>query len=264
MPSSFADESTVPKQRVTTLVIVALALCFLILRLVSRKLKRVPLGLDDWTLVLGMLFVISMAGINYASTYYGMGRHMTAAMQEGMDITMFFKVPFPQPFKDSSTPSNPLYINTVAVIKLSVLLMYNRIFPVRSFRIGSYILASFTLAWLISVALAAIFQCTPVKKAWIPQHPGHCINLKAAVIGNGVPNFLTDICILALPGRCIWKLHASQWQRISIIAVFLSGSFVVFASIYRFSLIFILDMNDISCSSILLIPFHSNQPKPKN
>ncbi|KAL2814956.1 hypothetical protein BJX63DRAFT_184994 [Aspergillus granulosus] len=228
--------STVNKQRVTTLVLLVLALCFLILRLITRKLKRVPLGLDDWTLALGMVFVIATGGLNYASSYYGLGRHMAAVLQDGLDITMFFKLLY---------IFEPLYITAVAIIKFSVLLMYSRIFPVRHIRIGCYILGGITLAWVISVDLVAIFQCTPVHKAWNRMHPGRCIDLKAALIGNGVPNFLTDICILALPIRCIWKLQAGIWQRISVIAVFLSGSFVVFASIYRFSLIFILDINDI-------------------
>jgi hypothetical protein len=121
----------------------------------------------------------------------------------------------------------PVYITAVAVIKFSVLLMYNRIFPVRYIRIGSYILGGITLSWLISVDLVAIFQGTPIGKAWNKLLPGHCIDLKAALIGNGVPNFVTDICILALPVRCIWNLQAGMWQRISIIAVFLSGSLYV-------------------------------------
>ncbi|KAL4881845.1 hypothetical protein BJY04DRAFT_217914 [Aspergillus karnatakaensis] len=236
MPSTYAEESTVSKQRVTTLVLSSLAIIFLILRLISRKLKRVQLGLDDWTLILGLIFVLVCAGLNYASTYFGMGRHMVPAMQEGIDIGMFFKLLY---------VFEPIYITNVAIIKFSVLLMYNRIFPVRSIRLGSYILGGITLAWVISVDLVAIFQCTPVQKAWNRQLPGTCIDLKAALIGNGAPNFITDILILALPGRSIWKLQTSLWQRVSIIAVFLSGSFVVFASIYRFSLIFILDMNDI-------------------
>ncbi|KAL4931089.1 uncharacterized protein BDV17DRAFT_257080 [Aspergillus undulatus] len=79
--------------------------------------------------------------------------------------------------------------------------MYNRIFPIRSARIGSYILGSIALVWLVSINLVAIFQCTPVKKAWNRQLPGTGIDLKAALIGNVAPNFITDIFILALPGR---------------------------------------------------------------
>ncbi|KAL5333799.1 hypothetical protein BJX70DRAFT_403211 [Aspergillus crustosus] len=90
--------------------------------------------------------------------------------------------------------------------------------------------------------------CTPISKAWNQQLAGTCIDLKVALIANVVPNFITDILILALPGRSIWKLQATLRQRVSVIAVFLSGSLVVFAGIYRFSLIFIVDVNDVLCA----------------
>lgn len=121
----------------------------------------------------------------------------------------------------------PLYITTAGIIKLSVLFMYHRIFPVRLIKIGGYILGGVTLAWVISVDLVAIFQCDPIAKAYEPTLPGHCIQLKAALIGNGVPNFVTDILILALPARLIWRLQATLWQRVSIIGVFLTGSLFV-------------------------------------
>jgi hypothetical protein len=169
----------------------------------------------------------------------------------------------------------PLYITTAGIIKISVLLMYHRIFPVRYVRIGGLILAAITLAWVISIDLLAIFQCTPIAKAYNPTLPGHCISLKGALIGNGVPNFVVDIFILALPSKLIWGLQASIWQRVSVIAVFLTGSLyvlskrqhllqlparrgffsetptnnihsVIFASIYRFTLIFSFDITDVA------------------
>lgn len=121
----------------------------------------------------------------------------------------------------------PLYITTAGIIKISVLLMYHRIFPVRYVKIGGLILAAITLAWVISIDLLAIFQCTPIAKAYDRTLPGHCISLKGALIGNGVPNFVTDILILALPSKLIWGLQASLWQRVSVIAVFLTGSLYV-------------------------------------
>lgn len=121
----------------------------------------------------------------------------------------------------------PLYITTAGIIKISVLLMYHRIFPVRYVKIGGLILAAITFAWVISIDLLAIFQCTPIAKAYDRTLPGHCISLKGALIGNGVPSFVTDIFILALPSKLIWGLQASLWQRISVIAVFLTGSLYV-------------------------------------
>jgi hypothetical protein len=118
----------------------------------------------------------------------------------------------------------PLYLAAIGIIKISVLLMYHRIFPVRTTKIGGYILGGITIAWMISAEFVAIFQCIPVAASYIPDLPGKCVNNKAALIGIGVPNFVTDIFILALPARLIWRLHASLWQRVSILLVFLSGS----------------------------------------
>lgn len=155
--------------------------------------------------------------------------------------------------------------------------MYYRIFPVRTTKIGGYILGSITIAWMVSAEFVSIFQCIPVASSYIPDLPGKCINLKGALIGIGVPNFVTDIFILALPARLIWRLHASLWQRISIILVFLSGSLyaaptpscsftaprlrscwihrganananysVVFASVYRLTLMFNYEVSDVA------------------
>ncbi|KAJ6035727.1 hypothetical protein N7540_000006 [Penicillium herquei] len=195
MTTSYAEQSTQHKQRVTTVVVTVLAIVFLFLRLLARRVKKVHLGVDDWTLIVGLSL-----------------RELTTLL-----LYVF----------------EPIYITTAGIIKFSVLLMYYRIFPVRYIKIGGYILGGLTLAWVISIDLLAIFQCTPVTKAFDRALPGHCINLKGALIGNGAPNFITDIFILALPAKLIWGLQANVWQRV-----------VVFASIYRFSLIFRFNIED--------------------
>lgn len=55
MASSNVKESTQPKQRITTIVLAVLAIFFLILRLVARRMKHIHLGVDDWTLVVGLV-----------------------------------------------------------------------------------------------------------------------------------------------------------------------------------------------------------------
>ncbi|OQE46527.1 hypothetical protein PENCOP_c001G05758 [Penicillium coprophilum] len=235
MASSDAHESTQPKQRITTIIFAVLAIFFLALRLVARGMKHVHLGADDWTLILGLIFTLIIAGINLACIEYGMGTHTHTIPPEGQ--SMVFKLIY---------AFEPLYITTAGIIKFAVLLMYYRIFPVRFIKIGGLILGGTTLAWVIAMDFLALFQCWPIAKGFNPMLPGHCIVLKGALIGNGVPNFVIDICILAMPAKLIWGLQASLWQRVSIICVFLTGSFVVIASIYRFSLIFIFDITDVA------------------
>jgi hypothetical protein len=55
MASNDAQESTRPKQRITTIVLAVLAIVFLVLRLVARRMKRIHLGADDWTLIVGLV-----------------------------------------------------------------------------------------------------------------------------------------------------------------------------------------------------------------
>lgn len=102
--------------------------------------------------------------------------------------------------------------------------MYRRIFPVRNVRIGSWILGGISVAWAISIIFVSIFQCTPIEKTWNPTLPGHCIDLKKSFLGNGVPNMLTDVAILMLPVREVWKVQSTKLQKIQLSFVFLLGS----------------------------------------
>lgn len=121
-----------------------------------------------------------------------------------------------------------VYCATVGVIKISILLMYSRIFPTREFRIAAYILGIIVVSWVIAINFVSVFQCVPIEKTWNPTMLGHCIDLKVSFIGNAVPNILTDIAILSLPTRVVWKLHATLTHRLSVIVVFLLGSLCVF------------------------------------
>jgi hypothetical protein len=163
-----------------------------------------------------------------AVIYYGLGVHAAA-----LDFDQLIAV------GKSLVAFECIYVTTVALTKVSLLLMYYRLFPVNSMRIGCWILGALSVCWCISIIMVSIFQCTPIAKAWNPTIPGHCINLKGSFIGNAVPNILTDVAILALPMPHVWRLHTTLIQRCQLSAVFLLGKLV---SIY------ILPRAPISCS----------------
>lgn len=58
MTSTRSEESTQSKQRITTIVLAILAIIFLLLRLVARRMKRIGLGVDDWTLIVGLVGLV--------------------------------------------------------------------------------------------------------------------------------------------------------------------------------------------------------------
>ncbi|PVH77142.1 hypothetical protein DL98DRAFT_424172 [Cadophora sp. DSE1049] len=222
--------------RATSVAITLLAVFFVVLRFISRRMKGIGVGADD--IIILVALVSSRSQIIMAcivGVQYGMGKH--AAALTTPEIVSYAK---------SLIAFECLYVTCICFTKIALLLMYLRIFPVRSIKIGAYVLAALSISWCISIIMVSIFQCTPIERTWNPAIPGHCINLKASFIGNAIPNILTDVAILALPMQQVWSLHTSTMQKAQISFVFLLGSFVIFTSIYRFTTLFQFQPADIT------------------
>ncbi|KAF4541563.1 Integral membrane protein [Lasiodiplodia theobromae] len=215
-----------PSLEAITTALLVLATVFVLLRFAARFKRGLTYGPDDWLIVVSLLFCFGAGGLNYGMIYWGLGRH--AAILPPGNVVMVLKL---------LVAFECVYCTGVGLVKLSLLLMYARIFPLKGFRIGAYILGFITVGWVIAINCVSIFQCRPIRKAWFPTMPGECIDLKGSFIGNAVPNILTDIAILCMPVAQVWKLQVTTAQRASLIFMFLLGGFVLFASIYRFTTI---------------------------
>jgi hypothetical protein len=103
--------------------------------------------------------------------------------------------------------------------------MYRRIFAdiSRFLRVGSFICGTIVLLWALAFVPTAIFQCTPVSKAWDIDKPGRCISLRVGFFCVALPNILTDVAILSLPIQVCWQSHTKILYRISFAAIFMLG-----------------------------------------
>jgi hypothetical protein len=88
----------------------------------------------------------------------------------------------------------------------------------------SSIVGGIVVAWWIAVVLVSLFSCDPINGFWDHNITSKCINTMHFFIGNEVPNIFTDIVILILPIRMIWRLNMSKDQKISLSFIFLLGS----------------------------------------
>ncbi|PVH77843.1 hypothetical protein DL98DRAFT_636808 [Cadophora sp. DSE1049] len=61
------------------------------------------------------------------------------------------------------------YAINITVTKLLILSMYYRIFPVRSMKIGGWILEGTITLWSITLLFVAAFQCVRLEKFWMPR-----------------------------------------------------------------------------------------------
>ncbi|KAL2059929.1 hypothetical protein VTL71DRAFT_10084 [Oculimacula yallundae] len=221
--------------RATSIAITILAVFFVALRFLSRRMKGIGFGADDVMILVALFFLFAAFAACVIGIHYGLGMH-TGALEVPQIIS----------YAKSLIAFECLYVTCICFTKLALLLMYLRIFPVRSIRIGAYVLGGLSIAWCISIIMVSIFQCTPIEKTWNDSLPGFCINLKGSFIGNAIPNILTDVAILALPMQQVWSLHTSTIQKLQISFVFLLGSFVIFTSIYRFTTLFQFQPADIT------------------
>ncbi|KAJ5186751.1 hypothetical protein N7449_011515 [Penicillium cf. viridicatum] len=210
--------------RAGTIAMTVLGVVFVILRFLARWKKALKPGPDDYVILVALVPLLTLVGLMLALVNYGMGTHSEILPMGNIIMIAKLLVIF-----------ECIYVTTVAITKVSILLMYCRIFPTREIRIASMILGGISIAWGMAIILVSVFQCTPIARAWDTRIPGTCINLKASFIGNAVPNIVTDVLILSLPVRVVWGLHASITHRL-----------VIFTSVYRFTTLFEFNPTDIA------------------
>lgn len=119
------------------------------------------------------------------------------------------------------------FIPAIAMIKMSVLQLYLRIFPVRFIKIGSSILTMTIMLWALVSHVMITLECVPPKKIWLKYLPGSCVPFDHILIGLGVPNLTTDIFLMLLPIKPICELHVTKARKLYISFVFLTGSLLV-------------------------------------
>ena len=167
----------------------------------------------------------------------GLGRHTVAAGGpiDEHEISNFFKA------GQSSEPSSHtvikrshmqillaiqiLYFSSAVAIKISLILLYYRIFGVvRWFRWLLAVAWTIVLLYYIIALFIAIFECTPVAFYWDKTIAGGtCINESGFYRWNGVANLLIDFMILCLTMPMVWRLELVTRQKISLSCIFLLG-----------------------------------------
>ena len=110
------------------------------------------------------------------------------------------------------------YICAVALVKLSVLCFYSRLFSVDRTPLGVRVMQGLTICWLISFFFAALFQVWPIRCNWTPCHP--TTNFPVMYMLSSVTNIILDVGILCLPISCVINLQVSRAKKIGIVAVF--------------------------------------------
>ena len=165
--------------------------------------------------------------------HYGLGRHAIVLKQPAAfaKVCIVLKCSFIDLLADfnpaeCTRPRSDLQPRN-NFLKVSILLLYRRIFPSRSFRYVTLAVGIFVVSYSITAATVNIFQCIPVKSDWDPQVKPRCVNIGVDLIILSSISVVTDAAILCLPIQQLWHLKMSRIRNFQIGGLFLSGGMYV-------------------------------------
>lgn len=119
------------------------------------------------------------------------------------------------------------YTSAIAAVKISILLLYRRLFPHRQFRIILWSFGAFVLTYSTVQLLVTLFQCQPIRGAWDPFVKAKCIKLNLEFMIMGSLNVATDVTTLCLPMPLLWRLKVSIERRFQVMSMLLLGGLYV-------------------------------------
>jgi hypothetical protein len=107
---------------------------------------------------------------------------------------------------------------------MSILFLYLRIFPSKSFRLATYMTMAFIIVQTIALVFVVSFQCTPVDSYWDITIPGKCIHSQAFVYAAAGLSILEDLVIMLLPVMELKALKLDLKKKLALAFMFALGS----------------------------------------
>lgn len=112
-------------------------------------------------------------------------------------------------------------------VKMSILILYRRIFSTRRYRITSAVLMAVSSVWFIATMAGNLVICTPIDHFWHRTTPGRCLNFDLYFLVVGVVEIVLDLAILVIPVWGTLSLQMALRTRILVLGIFLVGCLYV-------------------------------------
>ncbi|KAL9609745.1 MAG: hypothetical protein Q9167_005515 [Letrouitia subvulpina] len=205
------DDNRQPEMIATYTICGTLAVVSVGSRFLSRRLNKSGIEADDYAVLVGMICALGYVIAQAVSIAHGLGRHRilsTAPVESGRAVLA----------------SIVMYIASMAATKISILLLYRRIFPIWKLHCVAWIVGIFIFAYSITAVFLAIFPCHPVQGVWNPLVKASCNNTNTSVLTIAIFNVITDVIVLILPIPVVWGLQLPKTRRFQVMAIFLLGS----------------------------------------
>jgi hypothetical protein len=197
-------------------------------RLLVRKLKRLPLHLDDLLIISAMVLASALCLISIAAVQLvGLGKHIEAALVVNREALAAVE-------RLNFVDHVLAYSGVIILAKLSVLVFYNRVFKEPWVQQASYVVAGINIGLGVAVLISPLVICRPIN--WpLNGHgnDGRCLDWQRYLTYISIPNITTDMILLLMPMPSVWRLTMSFWQKMGLTFAFTLGGSNIVASCIR-------------------------------
>ncbi|KAJ5523591.1 hypothetical protein N7513_013135 [Penicillium frequentans] len=223
-------------------IFVVLPTIFVGLRIWARFIRRAGLGADDYTILVGWAFTLSVCTVHLIAAIHGeLGQHQ-AIYPNGepiLDDPRFII------YEKCKFSLHMLSVLGLGFTKVSVILLYRRIFRMPIFQricLGYIVVI---IAWTIAFFFACLFQCTPVTPFVEGFYGNKCTNVLVLYNTVSGTDVALDVLIIILPIQPVLSIKMSLRQRLAVLGMFLLGLLAVASSIARL-------VSFVQCDTVLI------------
>ncbi|CAK7215220.1 hypothetical protein SCUCBS95973_002408 [Sporothrix curviconia] len=217
-----ATEDYSPALLTSSVLMIILTTMAITMRVAVRLSVLGGLGWDDALVGASWVFAMVLYSTTIAARQYGFGMHL--------DLV---------PIDDQSIASKLILVCSVAysfsgpAVKAAFCILYLRILRGRALAMLNKCLLAFFAAQAVEECLVTVFQCSPVKKAWLPAVEGRCFSLVPLFWCTFVFNIGTELILFLQPIPTMWHLQVPVAKRIGVIVMLSLGLLVCIISIIR-------------------------------
>ncbi|KAF1960459.1 hypothetical protein CC80DRAFT_294371 [Byssothecium circinans] len=200
---------------------------------VRLRVMRDP-GWDDYLVILAGCLNTAAASFVLYTIKHGLGHHYLYIGQKNMAVYQkFFYL------------ANACYITEAALIKMSLLFQYLRIFKSGTMRWICLVMLGLVTIWGLAYGFLAWFPCFPVKAYWRrAEFPNakcygfgfdyfHIDDFVALFESHTALNMVFDIAIFTTPMVLFTRSQLRMSSLLSLAGIFLIGGVVVMISVWR-------------------------------
>jgi hypothetical protein len=208
-------------------VMIVIAATFVAVRFAFKLIvARLDIGYDDWSVLATLIAASPSAVITvFGTVKNGLGRDIwTLTPHEITTMLKYFYV------------MASLYFTQVALLKLSLIFFYIRVFPAPGVQRVLWGTVIFSVLWGFISVVIVIFQCQPIGYFWTHWdglHEGKCLDINAITTSNAAISIILDLWILGIPLWQLWGLQLHWKRKVGVALMFCVGTFVTVVSMLR-------------------------------